>query len=98
MRTLTARSVAFAEAAKHREYPDSGLSLYWRRTCTVPTQLKRRSREASPQSRNLTMKMTYLLAALLLVSSLATPTTAQERTAKMSIEHRHMAFHIPWRN
>ena len=28
------------------------------------------------------MKITYLLAALLLVSSLATPTTAQERSRK----------------
>jgi len=37
MRTLTARSVAFAEAAKTpREYPDSGLSLCLRRTCAVP--------------------------------------------------------------
>ena len=44
------------------------------------------------------MKITYLLAALLLVSSLATPTTAQERSAKMSLEHRHMAFHMQWVN
>jgi len=35
------------------------------------------------------MKITYLLAALLLVSSLATPTTAQERSAKMSLEQVH---------
>jgi hypothetical protein len=33
-----------------------------------------------PQSRRWTMKITYLLAALLLVESLATPTRAQERT------------------
>src|SRR5260370_40916591 len=36
----------------------------------------------SQQSRNLTMKITYVLAALLVMSSLATSTTAQERIRK----------------
>jgi uncharacterized lipoprotein YajG len=48
-------------------------------------QLKRRSGETRSQSRKLTMKITYLLAALLLVSSLATPTTAQEQSRRKNV-------------
>src|SRR5216684_8456246 len=57
---------------------------------------------AGLQSRRQTMKITYLLAALLLVESLATPTTAQERTHKSvtrtqtyGIEGREIAA-PPW--
>jgi hypothetical protein len=44
------------------------------------------------------MKITYLLAALLLVTSLATPTTAREQTHKNVPSNRCMAFHAQWRN
>jgi len=56
----------------------------------------------SPQSRSLVMRISYLLAALLFMSSLATSTTAQERMRKgvartqaYGIEGREIAA-PPW--
>lgn len=86
-----------------REYPNSNSSLSTRDGQALSqSNLSAPPVARGPQSRRLTMKISYLLAALLLVPSLATPTTAQERTHKSvtraqtyGIEGRQIAA-PPW--
>jgi hypothetical protein len=75
--------------------PETDMRLFQRNLGAPPVA-------RGPQSRRRTMKIIYLLAALFLVPSLATPTTAQERTHKRAtraptsvIEGRQIAA-PPW--
>jgi hypothetical protein len=58
-----------------------GLAAIQRR---LPRLLTAETLERNSHPRNLTMKIMHVMAALLLISSLATPATAQERTNKSS--------------